>query len=801
MPSHDDPVPQAASFERLASWLLAAILAAAPLVVLPRQVDFAALPQQAFVQTAALALALLWLLWRPKAARLEGWRPLDLPVATFLAWSAVSLLAAPERQPGGRILLHWAACALVYLLASRTARLVDVPRLAAGALIGATLVAVLGLAQAVFGLSAIPQAIGPAGTMANRNLAAGYLASVAPLALVLWDRPSSRRLAIAALAPILAFLPFTLSRAAAVALALQAVILATRGARSEPRRARARARLLAGSLVAAVALAFAFGLSARDAAKAGSVGIRRSLAASALRMAEERPLLGVGLGRFGALYRGYGPVVRNASGPLRVESPHDEPLQVLAETGLPGLLAFAWIGFVAFRLLLRLRRSESPAVRRVALGLGASLAGLAVDATLGFPLRGAVPPLLAAVILGVLARLDHAPAPATAQVPAAGKSRLGRWRVPAAALACGMALVASVAFSSRRLAADRALLELRVAELERRWGDAVAAGRRAVAADPEPTVLRALARAELRLGHSGAAVRLLGRLLEAEPFDAVGLATLGVARWAEGDGLGAAAALRLARTLDVGQPRPGPGAPPLEPSSAPAMPPCAAGVSVEISGGDRVSVSARAVPLDDVLRCLSRTTGVRLEFDGTQPRQPVTVALQDQPLASALESLFEGLGLNYVLSARGDGRVERLIILGASSPRPSATTTPRRTAPQPTTAPPPGLPEDELGGGEEPAPAFEPEQQPPGSPHGSGAATPMPYPVPYPTGPGPAGRGAPTSPPSPVSPQPGSPGPGYSPSSAQPNETQPGFSAPEFPDPAGLSPTVRQFEAGGAVGS
>ncbi|HSB60474.1 MAG TPA: hypothetical protein VLI67_02065 [Vicinamibacteria bacterium] len=99
---------------------LALFLALAPLVVLPGQHDFADLPQSTFVQAGAFLLLVVFCL-RPRARLPFGAAPFDLPALAFGLWSAVSLLWAHDRYAGGEIALHWTACGVVYLLASRSA--------------------------------------------------------------------------------------------------------------------------------------------------------------------------------------------------------------------------------------------------------------------------------------------------------------------------------------------------------------------------------------------------------------------------------------------------------------------------------------------------------------------------------------------------------------------------------------------------------------------------------------------------------------------------------------------------------
>ena len=304
-----------------------------------------------------------------------------------------------------------------------------------------------------------------------------------------------------------------------------------------------------------------------DPAKARSASIRWSLAGSALSMAWDRPLIGVGLGGFGASYPSHGPVVRSALGaPLRVESPHSESLQILAETGLPGLLASLWVAVATAFIARRLRRSPDPAVRRAALALGLSLVGFAVDAAFGFTLRYPVPPFALAVLLGLLAALEAEGRLASPEVQGPARLVLPARPLRLAAVAGFAALLALAWSSSRaRLEDDRA-----------RYVDAF-----------------------LPVAHAQEA--------------------------------------------------------------------CGPGVTLDRTADGRLDLSARAVPLADVLRCLVEHAGLRVEYDGPPPRQLVSVALHGDLLAGTLESLLEGLGLNYLLVRDpSDTAVERLIVFGSS---------------------------------------------------------------------------------------------------------------------------------------
>jgi O-antigen ligase len=102
---------------------------------------------------------------------------------------------------------------------------------------------------------------------------------------------------------------------------------------------------------------------------------------------EDRPLTGVGLGAFESAEREVSELARSnrmAGRPVRAQVAHNAPMQVTAELGIPGLVAFVFLLVVTARTLLRVRRrcddepGSDPRVAALAHALLASLIGFSV---------------------------------------------------------------------------------------------------------------------------------------------------------------------------------------------------------------------------------------------------------------------------------------------------------------------------------------------------------------------------------------------------------------------------------------
>ncbi|RMG44291.1 MAG: hypothetical protein D6718_10315, partial [Acidobacteria bacterium] len=340
-----------------------------------------------------------------------------------LALPAGAFLAARELEPRRRGLVLGSAAAVGAALGvlAVAQRLFLLPReaLAARAAQAAPEVVARLASGRAFGTHLVPAALGGALVVALAALGA-------------W-RARAARAATAALAvPIVAGLLATASVGAFAGLAAGAAFAAVRRA-VRPRRLAAGAGALLLLLLGLVAL------------RPGSLGdldrpdhplrLRAGNWRGAVLVGLRRPLVGAGLGGFGALY----PRVRRPDDSETVYA-HNSWLQLAVEGGLP---AAALLGAAAFALFRR-RRSAAGPERWALAGTAAFAAHNLVDFT--FYLPGVAVP--AAVLAGMAF-------PAGAPAERATRSRSGRWVLAAALLAAAF-LWTGTALARRALEAAQA---------------------------------------------------------------------------------------------------------------------------------------------------------------------------------------------------------------------------------------------------------------------------------------------------------------------------------------------------------
>ena len=313
--------------------------------------------------------------------------------------------------------------------------------IACGAVIVAACISVLGVVHFITGaiFPSIQDSYGfPmfGATLGHDNFAGEYLIAVIPLAMALCASTIARRryaagfFALGASCAMLIFLAITFSRGAWAGFLVSIIVFAAllwrrsglkraSGVSALPRKA-----IIIGLAFAAVFIAvglLAFSLSKREqgtsaiqkAEKAfdlsdAPVAFRLKLWEGALHLFKQHPLLGVGCGAFSVYY----PSVRLpeehriAGAGISVNSPHNEYIKLLTESGLFGFAAsFYLLWAVAWPLLVRLRGKSPPAsgIPVITIGAASAIAATLVHAFFSSNFTMPASAAMLAINLGLLA--------------------------------------------------------------------------------------------------------------------------------------------------------------------------------------------------------------------------------------------------------------------------------------------------------------------------------------------------------------------------------------------------------------
>jgi O-antigen ligase len=397
-----------------------------------------------FQLSAGLVFA-LWMLdaWRTRVLRVSR-NSLQLPLVGLFIVGLVQLLPLGAGAVEGlgrslsldpyatRIALVELAGLTIYFAAALA--FIDSPRRLR---LIARLVVVFGFVLAVYGLMQHfvnprtifwvrePKQAEPFGPYINRHHFAGYmeLTLAMPLGLLFAGAVARERIALYAFASaIMAIaLVMTNSRGGMLSMVCETMFLAVvaatvlRRGRGEERRDRGT-RLRSAALT--VGLGFAmivavftgvlyFGGEDALSRLVGSVNSddpttgRAHFWQGTAEMIKDRPLLGTGLGAFGAAY----PRYDTANGTYRLEQAHNDYLQILSDAGIVGgLLGLAFI-VVLFWTALRRMQSQDKFRRGVALGALGGCAGVLVHSFFDFTLHTTANALLF-LVLAALATVN-----------------------------------------------------------------------------------------------------------------------------------------------------------------------------------------------------------------------------------------------------------------------------------------------------------------------------------------------------------------------------------------------------------
>jgi len=293
----------------------------------------------------------------------------------------------------------------------------------------------------VTGNTLFGRAIGPIPYENPNDLAALTILMLGP-ALAVWGGSARgsllRWVGLAGAAPLIVIIVLTQSRGALLALVATALPSALALARRRPRTVIALAALLGLALYLAPP---AFWKRMEGLGKATSVATigemdpegsarqRFAVLQNAMRMVQDHPLLGVGLGAYGLANAHYNPALGNLD-------THNTYLNILAETGLPGLVLFLALVTSVLRYAHAARRrasrtfpAQSERIRWLLFGLiGYLIAGLFGSyARLSFPYLALALVWCASRIASASSLSAHAIQPPAGPTPSGSRRRWGAW--------------------------------------------------------------------------------------------------------------------------------------------------------------------------------------------------------------------------------------------------------------------------------------------------------------------------------------------------------------------------------------
>ena len=383
--------PQPVVMRRL-EWLAAILL-----MVLLSGLPFLSRSGMALVMVACGLIWLLWSLCTPPVR-------VETPSSWLLVIVGIAILATgfspvPVAAVKGllKLLSYLGVYALVLKLLRQQPAWWD--RLVAGLLGGGLLSSVLALRQLYASTEdlatwADPNSISAGtiriyGPLGNPNLLAGYLLPLLPLAtvaLIRWSGVGSRLFAAITLVLASTATTLTYSRGGwlgmVAALAVLLLLLLLRSTRRWPlfwRRLLPLAVLLAGAMLLAVAAVKLEPIRTRITSLLAGRGdssnnFRINVWLAAIEMVQDRPWLGIGPGNnaFNSIYPLYQQPKFNAL------SAYSVPLEILVETGFPGLIASLGLLISSMGRGLESLSADAP-MALAGLGCLAAMAGLLVQ--------------------------------------------------------------------------------------------------------------------------------------------------------------------------------------------------------------------------------------------------------------------------------------------------------------------------------------------------------------------------------------------------------------------------------------
>ena len=437
-------------FDLVLEWGVLIAVFIAPFILMPDLRDAANIPQNAFVQSASLFLALVWGLKCIADKKLcFVHSPLIFPLSAFVIWCLVSLIVAVNLFEGFHVFFQVLSMFVFFLVVLNVYyKKKDFNRLIMALVLSGGIIALIGCCQYLFEFSWIPQARPPAATFTNRNMASQFIVLVIPFGFYLFLKTENNVVGwITTLLTglMVLYAVYTKSLAAWVSISVEVIVfisvllyLVKTGKYQFKIKSRLPALVLTFTgfllLINIDSGGFNFkfgGLSDQvtsvqefvesksssgvdvvrsDAAVKGQSSIewRWSVWLNSLAMIKDNPIIGVGAGNYKIEYPLYNhKVLKDTKFNLenQLDRAHNDYIQAAAEFGITGFVIALWAVVCFYYILFCLFKGDLSDLSGKKLLLAAALmsagTGMLFNAGFSFPFQRAIPPFIVMLIFAI----------------------------------------------------------------------------------------------------------------------------------------------------------------------------------------------------------------------------------------------------------------------------------------------------------------------------------------------------------------------------------------------------------------
>jgi len=386
--------------------------------------------------SGALIGLVWWIYSMFKSGKLEIVKSnLYLPIFGFLLWCFITLLWVEDGYLATIMLAQFTSYAVILVLIVNTFKHFDLAIKTLRVLVfSMTLVSIIGLLQYYFPDNwhvqhFISQAVRPAATFGNKNMASHFIVMTLPLSLMsLLVAKTHSKIAMYSLATFVGgwFLLYTIARQAYLAVAVELLILGifivfdhyknNHQSLLSSLTNKSMKKIALIGIVALLALVsnltdkgwdFSFGNKANKIQNISVEGgsIRYPAWINTLEMIKDNPIAGVGVGQWPQAYPlYYDRVMKDTifNEQIKLRKLHNDYIETFANVGLVGYLFLIWLLFLIGNKILGVLSDINNPYRIYILGVSLGLVGFSVVAFFSFPIRVYLPAFLVFVYFAII---------------------------------------------------------------------------------------------------------------------------------------------------------------------------------------------------------------------------------------------------------------------------------------------------------------------------------------------------------------------------------------------------------------